>query len=165
MQEVWVQSLGWEDPLEKEMATHSSMLAWEIPWTEEPGGLSTVGSQRVGHDWVTKRQQQKNRPLPHPQQFWFIGLSWGTSWGLLFMCLSHKSPQQAVVIFNVSQMLITCSQDRNFCLHQLNLTEPGVSQGNGHSLWKRKWQLTGAILCPPNYGLWFFWRSWINLVK
>ena len=48
MQETWVQSLHQEDPLEKEMATHSSMLAWEIPWTEEPGGLQSMGSQRAG---------------------------------------------------------------------------------------------------------------------
>ena len=45
-----VRSLGWEDPLEKEMAAHSSSLAWRIPWTEEPGGLQSMGSQRVGHD-------------------------------------------------------------------------------------------------------------------
>ena len=45
MQETWVGSLGWEDPLEKEMATHSTALAWEIPWTEEPGGLQSMGSQ------------------------------------------------------------------------------------------------------------------------
>ena len=50
VQETQVQSLGWEDPLEKEMATHSSNLAWTIPWTEEPGGLQSMGSQRVGHD-------------------------------------------------------------------------------------------------------------------
>ena len=50
MQETWVRSLGWEDPLEKEMAAHSSILAWRIPWTEEPGGLQSTGSQRVGHD-------------------------------------------------------------------------------------------------------------------
>ena len=50
MQEIQVQFLGWEDPLEKEMATHSSILAWEIPWTEEPGGLQPMGLQRVGHD-------------------------------------------------------------------------------------------------------------------
>ena len=50
MQETWVQSLGQEDPLEKEMATHSSSLAWRIPWTEEPGGLQSMGSQRLGHD-------------------------------------------------------------------------------------------------------------------
>ena len=49
VQETWVRPLGQKDPLEKEMATHSSILAWEIPWTEEPGGLPSVGSQRVGH--------------------------------------------------------------------------------------------------------------------
>ena len=50
MQETWVQSLGQEDLLEKEMATHSSIVAWRIPWTQEPGGLQSMGSQRVGHD-------------------------------------------------------------------------------------------------------------------
>ena len=50
MQETQVQSLGWEDPLEKEMGTHSSILAWKIPWTEEPGRLQSTGLQRVGHD-------------------------------------------------------------------------------------------------------------------
>ena len=50
VQETWVPSLGWEDPLEKELATHSSILAWKISWTEEPGGLQSIGSQRVGHD-------------------------------------------------------------------------------------------------------------------
>ena len=50
MQETWVQSQGQEDPLEKGMATHSNILAWEIPWTEEPDGLLTVELQRVGHD-------------------------------------------------------------------------------------------------------------------
>ena len=50
MQKTQVQSLGWEDPLEKEMGTHSSTLAWKIPWTEERGRLQSMGSQRVGHD-------------------------------------------------------------------------------------------------------------------
>ena len=49
-QETWFRSLGQEDPLEKEMETHSSILTWEIPWTEEPGGLQSMGLQRVGHD-------------------------------------------------------------------------------------------------------------------
>ena len=49
MRETWVRSLGGEDPLEKEMATHSSILAWRIPWMEEPGGLQCMDSQRVGH--------------------------------------------------------------------------------------------------------------------
>ena len=50
MQETQVRSLGWEDPLEKGMATHSRILAWRIPWTEQPGGLQSMGSQRAGHD-------------------------------------------------------------------------------------------------------------------
>ena len=50
MKETWVQSLGQEDPLEKGMSTHSSILAWRIPWTEEPGGLQLLGSQKVGHN-------------------------------------------------------------------------------------------------------------------
>ena len=50
MQDTRVQFLGWEDPLEKEMVTHSSTLAWKIPWTEEPGGLQSMGLQRVGHN-------------------------------------------------------------------------------------------------------------------
>ena len=54
MQETWVQSLDWEDALEKEMATQCSILPWEIPWMEESGGLRSTGSQRVGHDLVTK---------------------------------------------------------------------------------------------------------------
>ena len=63
---VWetkVQSLGQEDPLEKGMTAHSGILAWRIPWTEEPGGLQSVGSQRVGHDWVTKTHTHMNKLL------------------------------------------------------------------------------------------------------
>ena len=60
-QEVQVQSLGWEDPLEKEMATHSSILAWKIPWTEDPGGLQSKGSQKVRHDWVGELTKHTDR--------------------------------------------------------------------------------------------------------
>ena len=62
-QEMQVMSLGWEDPLKKEMATHSSILAWRIPWTEEPGRLQSMGLQTVGHDWATsiKSNQIKER--------------------------------------------------------------------------------------------------------
>ena len=52
VQETWVQYLGWEDPLEKGMTTYSSILPWRFPWTEEPGRLQSLGSQRVGHDSV-----------------------------------------------------------------------------------------------------------------
>ena len=68
MQETWVWSLGWEEPLEKEMATHSSTLTWRIPWREEPGRLQSMGSQRVRHDWATS--------LSLPVSFLSIGKAW-----------------------------------------------------------------------------------------
>ena len=101
---VQVQSLDWED-LEKEMATHSSILAWEIPWTEEPGGLQSKGSKRVGHDRVTKHRNTKQilfsllwkshgvcRSFSHLCSMWckkMLELSWKSV--LCFAC----SPQAA----------------------------------------------------------------------
>ena len=61
MQETRVRSLGQEDPPEKEMATHFSIPAWRIPWTEEPGGLQSMGSKRVGHDWATNTNTLENK--------------------------------------------------------------------------------------------------------
>ena len=63
MQEMQVRSLGWEDPPEKEMAAHSSILAWEIPRTERPGRLQTMELQRVGYDLMIKQQQQNNNNI------------------------------------------------------------------------------------------------------
>ena len=60
MQETQIQFLGWEDPLEEEIATHSSILAWRIPWTEKPGGLQSIRSQRVGHNWASEHTASKN---------------------------------------------------------------------------------------------------------
>ena len=62
MQEMQVQSLSWKDPLEKEMETHSSILTWEIPWTEEPVGLQSKGSQRARHNWENK-QKYADQPV------------------------------------------------------------------------------------------------------
>ena len=64
MQEMWLWALSYEDPLEKEMATDSSILAWEIPWTEEPGGLQSMRSQKVWHDLAVKQQQTSLPVLP-----------------------------------------------------------------------------------------------------
>ena len=75
MQETWVRSLGREDPLKKEMATHSSILAWRILWTEEPGGLQSTGSQRVGHDCATSLSLSNlcnARDIVHTIEFLFI---------------------------------------------------------------------------------------------
>ena len=71
MWEIWVRSLGWEDPLEKGPATHSSSLAWRFPWTEEPGRLLSMGSQRIRHDWVTF-----TFTLPFTKFLWLSMYSW-----------------------------------------------------------------------------------------
>ena len=103
MQETRVQSLGWEDPLEKGMATHSSILAWKIPWAKEPGRLQSVGSQRVRHNWahthphtagsarvvmlaiqifsysanfLSYLMAQMIKNLPATQETWFLSLDW-----------------------------------------------------------------------------------------
>ena len=73
MQETQVWSLGQEDPLEKEMAIHSSILAWEIWWTEEPGGLHSMGSQQVRHNWVTELKRRDRR---HGFDPWVRKISW-----------------------------------------------------------------------------------------
>ena len=62
-QETWVRSLGWEDPLDKEMSTHSSILAWRSPWTEEPVGYSPKGCKRVGYNLVTKQHFRLNKTI------------------------------------------------------------------------------------------------------
>ena len=82
MQEMWVPSLGWEDALEKEMATNSGILTWKVPLTEEPGGLYSMGSQRAGHNWMSTAQQHMlhlQRPcskLGHNHKSW-VDISFG----------------------------------------------------------------------------------------
>ena len=81
MQEPQVWSLDWEDPLEEDIATHSGILAWRIPWTEEPGGLQSMGLQRAEHDWVASTftlgfpgpQKVKNQPAMCETQVWSLG--------------------------------------------------------------------------------------------
>ena len=68
MRETWVRSVGQEDPLEKETATHSSILAWSIPWKEEPGGLQSMGLQRFGHNWATSLSLFPIQSLNHNKQ-------------------------------------------------------------------------------------------------
>ena len=86
MQETQIWFLSWENPLEKRMATHSSILVWRIPWTEEPGGLQSIGLQRVGHDWATDNHSLtqlvmgfpggsmvKNRSAVEETRVWSLG--------------------------------------------------------------------------------------------
>ena len=72
MQETLVQSLCWADPLEEGMATHSSILAWRIPWTEEPGGLQSLEKQRVRHNSATEGVLKESKGQMHPKKAWFI---------------------------------------------------------------------------------------------
>ena len=107
IQETWVRSLGWEDPLEEEMAAHSSVLTWRIPWTEEPGGLQSMGSQRVGHNWVTNTHTHThNLQLPwgfsgkessclcRRREFdpWVRKIPWRREWQLTPVFLPGESP-------------------------------------------------------------------------
>ena len=81
VQETWVRSLGQRDPLEKEMATHSSTLVWKIPWAEEPGRLQSMGSQRVGHDWATsERVWSKGTLLYCSWEYKLVQPLWRTVW-------------------------------------------------------------------------------------
>ena len=90
MQETWVRSLGWEDPLEKEMAIHSSTLAWKIPWMVERGRLQSMESQRVEHDWVALMSMSMSMKI-------MVTFSHGLSYGSTLTCFSiicvHKFPE------------------------------------------------------------------------
>ena len=98
MQEIWVWPLGQENPLEKETATHSSVPAWKIPWTEEPGGLQSMGLQRTEHNWAT------NTHNPHYRECNLVQPLWKTVWRFLkklkielpypAIALLHKYPEK-----------------------------------------------------------------------
>ena len=129
MQETWVWSLGQEDPLEKEMATHSSTLAWKIPWTEKPGRLQSMGSQRVGHDWATslsfsdKPEENRLRSLEtdlliYKQLIYYrgstadlwgvlIGYQYGKNW-ILPLTLYHqvKVTQSCPTLYNPMDYIV-----------------------------------------------------------
>ena len=112
MQETWVQSSGQEDPLEKKMETNSSILAWRIPWTEEPGGLQSTGSQRAGHDWaiyrfstryikhVTLRCQLRNSlgSVFWPQDHILFSRLWTVPSGLVPRVSCHIASSLSIII-------------------------------------------------------------------
>ena len=115
--EIWVQSLGWEDPLEKEMAIHSSTIAWKIPWTEEPGRLQSMGLQRVGHDWVTSRSRY--------QIMWFANISSQSVVYIFFLFTMSLEEQKFLILLkpNLSVFFSFMDHDlmlylKNFCLTQ-----------------------------------------------
>ena len=91
LQETWVQSLGWEDAWEEEMAAHSSILAWEIPWAEAPGGLQSIGLQRVSHDWACKHANGGDLDNEH---FWpCLETLWLSHWWTVLLLSSGQRPR------------------------------------------------------------------------
>ena len=118
--ETWVQAPGWEDPLEKDTATHSNILAWRIPRTEEPGGLQSVGSQRVGHDRVTKHSIGLNRPS---------------------RCVSPPLLLSPVgTTLDLDLALYTCQDVRETCW-QMKMPTPGTRPA-GYKAWQERALLT-----------------------
>ena len=101
MRETWVQSLVWEDPLAEYMATHSSILTWKSPWTEEPGELSYMGLQRVRHDWATKHFQYKDQMLP---SLWADSMVQTSLWALMICNATYQLSLQGEWKAFLSQM-------------------------------------------------------------
>ena len=101
VQETRVRSLGWENPLENEMATHSSILAWEIPWTEESGRLQSIGLQRVGHDWATLlfiRGILENYYMTEEKYVWNAEYTFTISFPVIKFNVSYNSIQAELVM-------------------------------------------------------------------
>ena len=134
MQETWVWSLGWEDPLEKGMATHSSILAWRIPWTEEPGRIQFIGYQRVGHDWVTFSSSH----------VWMWELDYKENWAPKNWCF------WTVVLEKTLESPLDC---KGF--------QPVHPKGNQSwvLIGRTDVEAETPILWPPDVKSWFIWKT------
>ena len=119
MQETWVWSLGWEHPLDKGMATHSSVLAWRIPWTEEPGGLQSTGSQRVRHDREALTPRLGNHQVHlHSRRIFPERSLWAKQCVRGSVCVAHWIGQTDVKLTAISTASKTMTQrryERTFC--------------------------------------------------
>ena len=113
MQDMWVQSLGQEDPLEKEMATYSSILAWEIPWTEEPGGLQSIRSKRIRHHWATFSWDCPTSGLTWERLVFFTLVNF---FGLMKVLLVLKSNLPIINVMIIKSFLPQTSNLPVFCM-------------------------------------------------
>ena len=147
MQETWVWSLGWEDPLEKEMATHSGILAWRIPWTEKPGGLRSMGLKRAGHDWGLECKSRKSRDTCSNRQVWPWWKKWSNAKAntvLLRKRTGHSkcslpTTQETTVYMDITRWSIPKS-DRFYSLQPKMEKLYTVSKNKtGSWLWLRSW--------------------------
>ena len=135
MQEMQVQSLGPEDPLEKGMATHSSILAWRIAWTEESGGLPSMGSHRVGHDIVTTQAR-----WPHPH------ISKRKSSHVFCLTLGLRGEVLGVCALRLVVNLVALAVLGMTFLDDIHLGVDGVEFGDGHPVCAGD----SLVLCAPH---------------
>ena len=103
MQEIWIQPLGQEDLLKKEMATHSSILAWKIPWVEEPGRLQSMWWQRVGHNWATSLTPQQHLGL---SLFCILAIQIGIQTYHTMALISHASKLMLIILHDSIQQYV-----------------------------------------------------------
>ena len=135
MQEARVQFLGQEDPLEKEMATHSSIPAWRIPWTEEPGRLQSTGSQE-SHNWETKP--------PPPGKYMPVNLSpW--SWNWAYMSL-QKFPCALRNLLVLYLLLVSWPLSSTFSIYRVNWLYVGSHLNLGLEIFSKVWKTWGGVL-------------------
>ena len=148
MQETEVQSLGQKDPLEKGMAAHSSILAWRVPWTEEPGGLQSMGSQRVGHDWATNTFERYEPLLRSPLRGRFICGAYITEVVLWGNCLSS---------YLVEKFLLSL-HGQVVCVHACVLSCFKLSCFSCVWLYATPW-LCVRLFCPWGFSRREYWRG------
>ena len=160
MQETWVRSLGQEDPLEKGMATHSSILAWRIPWTEEPDGLQCIGSQTGGHNWVANHYA----PLWGPGQ-WCLGFPGISLFTPLFNYNRILSVHLSIVLNGVSLVCLFCflfyltnhGADSILNLGFAFLTKGLFSVLTSSILISKQWEFLISIFLSFSFFKDFFW--------
>ena len=141
MQETCVWTLHWEDPLEEGMVAHSSILAGELPWIEVPGGQQSMGSQRVGYDWVTKHSTAA-ASLPQrsfPQSPWTIITP--SSCPISFSCLALSTP----VVLNVSSTCMWSLWDQGLSPLLCSLQYPQFYKHDQHPVMLSEYFLTGIL--------------------
>ena len=160
MRETWVRSLDWEDPLEKGMATHPSLLAWRILWTEAPGGLESMGSQRVRHDWVTQHSSAhwNNRQAPSREK------TVDPFTGCCLFSNSHLSPVYLNFFDTPSPCDLTKTVRQHLSGAEETCTQPFLSSMSWSSLctfvaFQLLWQSGGLSLPDPPHILTGKWPS------
>ena len=155
MQETWVWSLGREAPLEKEMATHSSTLAWRIPWTEEPCRLQSVGSQRVGHDWATSLPSTSF--LPYKLCKYLEIIMYLSTGHLVLLLVSIWAKEYALnPVKNLSEFKVDFSLLKANLFGSAVVKNPPANAGDARDMgklpWRRRWQPTPVFLPGKSHG-------------